>query len=237
MVAPTSVKRGQVEPDRAGRRALADHDVELEVLHRRIEHLLDRAREAVDLVDEQHVAVVEVGEDRGEVAGALERGPARDPQRRRPSRPRRCPARLVLPSPGRAREQQVVDGLAALACRAPSRISRCSFSRGWPTNSSSRRGPERRLLRRLDRIGARAQQLFPAHALTSTARRLSASRRRSSTGAVVGEVGRARRAPRRARSRARSSAARTSARARRAVATGLDEVERRARRAGPSARP
>ena len=63
---------GQVEADRAGRRALAEHDVELEVLHRRVEDLLDGAGEPVDLVDEEHVALVELGEDGGEVAGPLE---------------------------------------------------------------------------------------------------------------------------------------------------------------------
>ena len=45
----------QVELDRARRRPLADHDVDLVVLQRRIEDLLDHRREAVDLVDEQHV--------------------------------------------------------------------------------------------------------------------------------------------------------------------------------------
>ena len=114
VVAPMSVKRGQVEADRAGRRALADHDVELEVLHRRVEHLLDRTREAVDLVDEEHVAVVEVGEDGGEVAGPLERGTAGDAQ---------ADAHLGgddarqrgLAQPGRPGEQQVVGGLAPAA--------------------------------------------------------------------------------------------------------------------------
>ena len=90
----------EVESQRPGRRALADHDVELEVLHRRVQHLLDGAREAVDLVDEEDVAVVEVGQDRGEVAGPFERGPARDPQRdlqlgRDDARPTRS-----CPSPG-----------------------------------------------------------------------------------------------------------------------------------------
>ena len=36
---------------------------------RRIEDFLDRRVEPVDLVDEQHVAVFEIGEQRGEVAG------------------------------------------------------------------------------------------------------------------------------------------------------------------------
>ena len=97
-------------------RALPDHDVEAEVLHRRIEALLDDARQPVDLVDEEHVAVVEVREDRGEVAGPFERGTARGVQAR---------AHLVgddpgqrgLAEPGRTREQHVVDGLPALLGR------------------------------------------------------------------------------------------------------------------------
>ena len=39
------------------------------VLHGGIEDFLDRRIEAMDLVDEQHVARLEVGELRGEVAG------------------------------------------------------------------------------------------------------------------------------------------------------------------------
>jgi hypothetical protein len=44
-----------------------------EVLQRRIEDLLDRAVEAVDLVDEEHVPLRERGQDRGDVALAFER--------------------------------------------------------------------------------------------------------------------------------------------------------------------
>ena len=65
-------ERRQVELDRARRGTLADHDVELEVLHRRVQDLLDDRRQAVDLVDEQHVARLQVGEDRGEVTRPLE---------------------------------------------------------------------------------------------------------------------------------------------------------------------
>ena len=60
---------GQVESDAAGRRALADEDVELEVLHGRVEDLLHRPVQAVDLVDEEDVALLEVGEQGGQVAG------------------------------------------------------------------------------------------------------------------------------------------------------------------------
>src|SRR3546814_5536921 len=57
----------QVDPHRTRRRPFADHDVERTVLHRRIEDFLDRGRQAVDLVDEQHVAILEIGEQRREV--------------------------------------------------------------------------------------------------------------------------------------------------------------------------
>ena len=63
VVAPTSVKGGRSMRTERARRPLADDQVELEVLHRRIEDLLDRRREAVDLVDEQHVARLQIGED------------------------------------------------------------------------------------------------------------------------------------------------------------------------------
>ena len=66
-------ERLEAEPERPGRRTLADHDVEGVVLHRRVEDLLDRAVEAVDLVDEQDVALLERGQDRGQVAGPLDR--------------------------------------------------------------------------------------------------------------------------------------------------------------------
>ena len=50
----------------------------MELLHRRVEDLLDDAGQTVDLVDEQDGTVLEVRQDRGEIAGAFDRGPARD---------------------------------------------------------------------------------------------------------------------------------------------------------------
>src|SRR5262249_12125297 len=52
--------------------ALPDDDVEAKVFERRIENLLDRRRQAVDLVDEQHVPGLESGENRREIALPLE---------------------------------------------------------------------------------------------------------------------------------------------------------------------
>ncbi len=57
VVAPIRVKCGSSQPDGARARTLADDDVDLEVLHGRVEDLLDGAVEPVYLVDEQHVAL------------------------------------------------------------------------------------------------------------------------------------------------------------------------------------
>ena len=54
---------------RTRRRPFADDQVELKILHRRIEDFLHRRIEPVDLVDEQHVALFEIGEQRREIAG------------------------------------------------------------------------------------------------------------------------------------------------------------------------
>jgi len=52
-------------------RSLADHDIDTEVLHRDIEHLLRRARRSMHLVDEQHLSWMQAREDGREVAGVL----------------------------------------------------------------------------------------------------------------------------------------------------------------------
>jgi hypothetical protein len=54
---------------RARRRPLADDEVELKVLHRGIEHFFHCRAEAMDFVDEEHVAFFEIGEQRREIAG------------------------------------------------------------------------------------------------------------------------------------------------------------------------
>src|SRR5262249_35595968 len=86
------------------------------VLHRGVEALLDDGLQAVDLVDEEDVALAERGEDAGEVALAFERRAGGDAA---------FGAHLVgeqvregrLAEAGRAREQYVVEGVAALARR------------------------------------------------------------------------------------------------------------------------
>ncbi len=194
----------EVEADRARRRALADHDVELEVLHRGVEHLFDRPRQAVDLVDEQHVAVVEVGEDRGEVTGAFERGAARDAQRD-VELGGDDPRQRGLAEPRRAGEEEVVDRLPAPRA-APSMISRCSLRRGCPTNSSRRWAgasspppprPDRRSSAQQLVPHARSRRDSPADTPATPQTRRAAGPRRSRRR----RAGRARRAPRRASSR------------------------------------
>ena len=103
---------GKIDLDRARRRPLADDQVELEILHRRIEDFLDRRVEPVDLVDEQHVAVFEIGEQRGKVAGlgddrAGGRAEIDAELARHDLRQRR------LAEAGRADEQHMVERLAA----------------------------------------------------------------------------------------------------------------------------
>ena len=103
---------GQVDAHRAGGRPLADHQIEHPVLHRRIEDLLHRRREPVDLVDEQDVAILEIGEQGGEVARFGDHRPgggaeadaelARDDLRQR-----------GLAEPRRPEEQHMVERIAA----------------------------------------------------------------------------------------------------------------------------
>ena len=68
----------QFQTDIARRRAFADHDVQREVFHRRIQHFLDRAPQAMNLVDEEHIACFEIGQNRGQIAGSLDGRAGRD---------------------------------------------------------------------------------------------------------------------------------------------------------------
>ena len=60
---------GQIQTDGAGGRAFADDDIQRIVFHRRIKHLFHTAVEAVDLVDEQHIVFVEIGQQCGQISG------------------------------------------------------------------------------------------------------------------------------------------------------------------------
>src|SRR4051794_37116822 len=109
---PDQRERRQVEREGPRGRPLPDDDVEPEVLERRVEDLLCRAIQAVDLVDEEDVARLQGCQDRRDVAFALERRACdlADPD-----------AELVaddlgerrLPEPRRACKEHVVERLAA----------------------------------------------------------------------------------------------------------------------------
>ena len=112
VVAPISVNAGRSSETTRGARPLADRDRQLAVLHRGIEGLLERAREPVDLVDEEDAARLERGEVARHVALALERRAGGGDE---------AGAELVrhdlgergLAEAGRAGEQDVVERLAA----------------------------------------------------------------------------------------------------------------------------
>src|SRR4051812_12198650 len=100
----------KVERDHPRSRALADRDRQLAVLHRRIERLLERARQPVDLVDEEDAVLLERGEERRDVALALERRP-RGLHERHVELVRHDLRERGLAEARRAREQHVVERL------------------------------------------------------------------------------------------------------------------------------
>ena len=104
----------QLQADGTGRGSLADHDIQGEVLHGRIEHFLHSAAEAMDFVDEEHIAGPQVGQDGGQVPGALDGRSGRDLD---------VDAHLIgnhvgqggLAEAGRTVKQDMIQGFAALA--------------------------------------------------------------------------------------------------------------------------
>ena len=103
----------------AGGHAVDERDVDPEILHRRVEKLLHRNRQSVDLVDEQHRALGGVGEigqqilggSQGRAAGDLERGA---------EFPRDAGRERRLAEAGRPVEEDVAERLAPL----PRRVDR-----------------------------------------------------------------------------------------------------------------
>ena len=101
-----------------GRRhlSLSGDDINRKVLHRGVQHLLYGAAQAMDLVDKQHVALVEIRQQGCQIAGLLDRGSAGDAD---------IHAQLVgddtgerrLAQSGRSVEQHVVKGFVADLCR------------------------------------------------------------------------------------------------------------------------
>src|SRR4051812_8929406 len=109
-------ERRQLERHHARAGALADGDRQPAVLHGGVEGLLQRAVEPVDLVDEEHRARLERGEEGGDVALALERRARRLHERHLELAGDDLGQRR-LAQPGRAGEQQVIERVAARARR------------------------------------------------------------------------------------------------------------------------
>src|ERR1700722_13796640 len=107
-------KRLHRQAHRARAGSFADDNVEFEILHRRIKNLLDLAGEAMNLIDEENVALIEVVDEGGEIAGALDRG-ARGGAEVDAEFARDDMGERGLAESGWAGEEYVVEDLAALA--------------------------------------------------------------------------------------------------------------------------
>ena len=101
------------ETDAAGARPPAQDDIQREVLHRRVQHLLRRPRQPVHLVDEQDVALLQVGQDRRQVPRPLDRRPGGDADGDRHLMGDDV-SESGLAQPGRPVQEDVVQRLAAL---------------------------------------------------------------------------------------------------------------------------
>ena len=162
VVAPTRVKGGRFSLIERAAGPLADHDVELVVLHRRVEHFLDHGRQAVDLVDEQHVARLQVGQKRRQVPGPLEhrtRGLAQVHAQLRGDDVRKG----GLAETRRTEDQHVIEGLGALARGADEDLI-CAF-----TGSGRRTPPGARTDGALDRLVLGARDADDAFFVTACA--------------------------------------------------------------------
>jgi len=93
-------------------RTLVDREIDAEVLHGRVEVLLDGCGDAVHLVDEEHVAALELRQDPHEVARSLERRAARGNQARA-ELVRQDARQAGLAQARWTREEHVVERLAA----------------------------------------------------------------------------------------------------------------------------
>jgi hypothetical protein len=95
---------------------LADHDVQLIVLHRGVEDLLDGRRQAVDFVDEEDVAFLKLAQHRREIAWFLDHGTGRR-SNRHPELVRNHVRERRLAQPWRSVQEHVVERFPALGRR------------------------------------------------------------------------------------------------------------------------
>ena len=156
-------ERRQLERDDARAGARADRDRELAVLHRGIERLLDRARQPVDLVDEEHRRAARARSGRRRCRPCA-RAPGRRSGRSRP--------RARRPRSARARSCRARAGRRAARGRAPRRARRRPGSR-------RRAGPSAPPGRRTRRAGAGAARRRAASSSRATRRASGCGRRTS----------------------------------------------------------
>jgi hypothetical protein len=92
----------------------------------------------VDLVDEEHIALIKVVDDRSQIAGSFDRGPEVERRFTPSSRAIIC-ASEVLPSPG-GPENSTWSSTSPRFRAASIDIPSTFLIRSWPTNSASERG-------------------------------------------------------------------------------------------------
>jgi hypothetical protein len=104
---------GNVEGDDASASSLTNCDRQCSVLHRRIERLLDRSRQPVDLIYEKHRSRLKGAENRGYVGLLLKRWPSG-----RHERDSQFTGNYLskgrLSEPGRSSEEDMVKSIGAL---------------------------------------------------------------------------------------------------------------------------
>jgi hypothetical protein len=105
-------ERLQIDPYRARGGTFADDQVELEILHRGVENFLDRGLQAMDLVDEQYVTWLQIGEDGRQVPCPLDHWPRSGPEPHA-ELARHNLRQRGLAQAGRPMQQHVIERLGA----------------------------------------------------------------------------------------------------------------------------
>ena len=109
---PDERKFGHVQADASCVRSLVYHDVDSEILHRAVEKLFDGARNSVDFVDKENVALLQVGKQSREVGRLFDYGSRRYAHlRAHLVAEYECKSRLA--QSGRPVKQNVAEGIAA----------------------------------------------------------------------------------------------------------------------------
>jgi len=105
----------QGELDRSGRRPGVDHDVETEILHGGIQVFLHDGAEAMDLVDEENVSLLEIREQTRQISGLFEHGAGRGLDLRAHLTGDDV-AQRRLAQTGRTCQEDVVESFATASC-------------------------------------------------------------------------------------------------------------------------